>query len=567
MIRVIILVLLACSLFLGIGCAAHQVPRLPAKTVPESILKSNAYGLFLRARAYEYIGDPASALEGYRAVCEVDSSALYPLYLVARGDAELGRNDIALRAMEFVLARDTFPEYLSLYGTLLVRLNRFPEAVSVLTASLRKQPDDLRMRELLAAVYERMERPDSAAILYETLLSVPELKPSVQEKLVVLYARAGHLNDAFELLKEVLEENPKSNSGRVNLFLLSDLYKPVDSVLALYRVTASKDSDNFTLLKDWAAVAIRHERYLEAERLFVLMKARFPDEVDMRVYGALLEGLGKHQEAIVALTSALSVSPDPALYFYLGNANLSLRKYPAAIQAYDSVLVMDTLHFGAFINRGLAFMRSGGLDSAEAVFLRAENRYPQEAECDHLLGMVYAEKKEFVRAKTVFEKAIVKDSSQVEFRFNLASALERLGSFNEAESLFLTLIQRDSTHHRALNYLGYMYADRGVKLEQAEKLIGMALKLEPENFAYMDSYAWVLYRKGDYLEAQKYLAKAIATHEADPVVYEHQALLFEALKKPDAALEYWRKVIELEPTHEKALQALGIKKTPAPLKP
>ena len=103
----------------------------------------------------------------------------------------------------------------------------------------------------------------------------------------------------------------------------------------------------------------------------------------------------------------------------------------------------------------------------------------------------------------------------------------------------------------ALNYLGYMWAERGEKLDEAEKLIGKAVKLEPENAAFLDSMGWVLFKRRQPREALGWLQKAVQhSQEPDPTLYDHLGDIYCGLKEFDKAREAWRKSIELEPSDQ-----------------
>jgi Tfp pilus assembly protein PilF len=109
------------------------------------------------------------------------------------------------------------------------------------------------------------------------------------------------------------------------------------------------------------------------------------------------------------------------------------------------------------------------------------------------------------------------------------------------------VIQKDPKNALALNYLGYMYADKGIKLREGKELIERALAVDPENDAYLDSYAWVLYKLGKYDDALTQMKKAIGPNTDDPLIYDHQGDIYSALKQDSLARESWEKALELNP--------------------
>jgi tetratricopeptide (TPR) repeat protein len=93
--------------------------------------------------------------------------------------------------------------------------------------------------------------------------------------------------------------------------------------------------------------------------------------------------------------------------------------------------------------------------------------------------------------------------------FARAAALERLDEVEESAVLFRSLVEAEPNDANASNYLGYMWADRNMHLEEALELIARAVALDPENPAYLDSLGWVHFRLGDLDEAEHWLRRAI----------------------------------------------------------
>ena len=107
--------------------------------------------------------------------------------------------------------------------------------------------------------------------------------------------------------------------------------------------------------------------------------------------------------------------------------------------------------------------------------------------------------------------------------FTRAAALERLDQVEKSEALFQLLVNAEPNDANAANYLGYMWADREVRLEEALELISRAVSLDPENSAYLDSLGWVHYRLGDLVEAERWLRRAVDLGGAlgDGTIYCH----------------------------------------------
>jgi len=145
-----------------------------------------------------------------------------------------------------------------------------------------------------------------------------------------------------------------------------------------------------------------------------------------------------------------------------------------------------------------------------------------------------------------------------ELMFIYAGALERLGEFESSEMVFRDLLESDPNDAAVANYLGYMWADRGVYLDEALDLISRAVAADPDNAAYLDSFGWVKYRLGEVDEAERWLRRAIelSGNFGDGTMYCH---LGEVLLANDE-LEEGRRYLQLgldmgcdDPDHVKSL--------------
>ena len=85
-----------------------------------------------------------------------------------------------------------------------------------------------------------------------------------------------------------------------------------------------------------------------------------------------------------------------------------------------------------------------------------------------------------------------------------------------------------------LNYLGYMLADRGTRLDEALGYIRRAVALDPQNGAYLDSLGWVYYKMGNYELAEENLRRASERMGDDPTIHDHLGELYHEDRSPEA---------------------------------
>src|SRR5262249_14755989 len=129
--------------------------------------------------------------------------------------------------------------------------------------------------------------------------------------------------------------------------------------------------------------------------------------------------------------------------------------------------------------------------------------------------------KHFTAAETV-AKATAPALLDKSFYFELGAAYERNQQFAEADQYLQKAIDLDPTFAEAMNYLGYMLADRGEQLERARGLIERAIKLDPSNTAFLDSMGWVFFKLKEPDQALPWMLRAVAASpEPDATELDH----------------------------------------------
>jgi tetratricopeptide (TPR) repeat protein len=159
---------------------------------------------------------------------------------------------------------------------------------------------------------------------------------------------------------------------------------------------------------------------------------------------------------------------------------------------------------------------------------------------------LYQRQKAYGRAEAFLRDKVERHPTNAGLRFQLAATLERQGKFDEAAAEFKKVLEIEPDSAPALNYLGYMLADRGVQLEQSLEYIQRALEKDPHNGAYLDSLGWVYFKMGNLELAEDNLLKALESLRLTGVVYDHLGDLYFRKGSLDRAVQFWRKALDQE---------------------
>jgi tetratricopeptide (TPR) repeat protein len=191
------------------------------------------------------------------------------------------------------------------------------------------------------------------------------------------------------------------------------------------------------------------------------------------------------------------------------------------------------------VARGRALAAMDRLDEA-AELLRAGIRDSADPELLYLAhSQLYVTREEFEAARAVIEDGLADLPESERLRFQLGAIFERQKDYVAAEGEFQQLLNSNPDFADVLNYLGYMLAERGVRLDEALGYIQRAVELDPYNGAYLDSLGWVYFKQDNLEKAEIHLKEAARLQNFDPVILEHLGDLYVRKGKPDEARRYY----------------------------
>jgi tetratricopeptide (TPR) repeat protein len=248
---------------------------------------------------------------------------------------------------------------------------------------------------------------------------------------------------------------------------------------------------------------------------------------------------------------------EPLGYYYLGAIALDEKKTEQAADYFSKAVLLNPELEQGYHDLARAQLILGRIKEALDTLEKARAKFGGTYVGEFLTGMAclrqkdYSEAiKHYIAAEIIGQASNPKKTNEFLF-FQLGSAYEREGDAAQAEKYFQKALVLSPDFADALNYLGYMWAERGENLGKARELIEKAVKLEPKNAAYLDSLGWVLFKLNRPQQALGYLQKAVEfAEEPDPTLFDHLGDVYTALGQKEKAVEAWRKSLSLEPNEQ-----------------
>ncbi|MGE0040121.1 MAG: tetratricopeptide repeat protein [Vicinamibacterales bacterium] len=464
------------------------------------------------ARMYLEARRPKDALPVLQNVTSQAPYAAEPFTLLAQARLALGEVDAAIDALR--QAGAISPRYMVSAGELLERERRFGEAADAYAEAIdavENPSRDLRLR------------------FWAALLNVPDGEGAER---------------ARDELADFTRENPADARA---LYLLSSAERQLGHGEAA--VTAAR-----------ALVALDPT---SISGLYALSLALF----EQKDYRGVVETLTPFAGDAAARSRGREA--DGALLMaQLGFAHMRLDEPKAAVDAFTTARELQPAdgRYASYLADALA--KAGRASAGADLLERAVKAEPDSLARVVALADFYSSQKRYDDAVRVLDDATSRGEGEgnAGLILQLGAVYEDAGRYADAEREFRRIIARDPLHAPALNYLGYMLADRGERLDEAVTLIERALKVEPGNPAYEDSLGWALFKQGRYADAEPHLASAASRLGDNSVIQEHYGDVLARLGRKDEAIAAWRRALAGDgddidrPAIERKIRDLGRRK-------
>lgn len=443
---------------------------------------------------------------------------------------------------------------------LLLEGRKFDEAIEVLEGIVKEEGSERRFMNALADAYEQTGRFADAAKIYEGIVAQGGNTLQARQRLAESLFLSKQLEQALQQYEALADLDERNATYPLRIALIhgerGDYEKAWESLGRARRL------DPESLDVRWAAIGILEAegKTVEAakqtsELLESTRKAEYtPNERRRRT--ALLERLGvlqreldSSEEAARTFREIADLNPRirPRMLAQVVETWRYARDFARAEK--EARKAVEELGDDPLLTNLLASVLSDRGKTKEAVKVVERATKGGEPDIETLLTIarIYEKGRQFERAEERIEAASkIADSEEarIAILFAYGSLYERSKRYEKSEASFRALLKIDPDNASALNYLGYMFADRSVHLEEAHDLIQRALDLEPNNGAYLDSLGWVYYRQEKLELAAKYLERSLKQYEDDPVVHTHLGDVYFKQGRVADAKQHWSRGLE-----------------------
>lgn len=540
--------------------------------------------------------------------------------------------EMAVRGGEFEVARGAFEQALTKdpdsahlhfrLAQLVAQSDELPEATVLAERGMELDSENVEGRLFLARIY-RMQRdlpgvkralldaesqpisPQAALALYQVYLEMDELQLALElaqslfeddptnlgaaMAVATTYERMGRFQDAEEALLLALDQHPNRFVVYARLARMRRARGDRDGEIALYRDVLQEYPDHYGTLISLGEAQIAQSDFDGAIETHIQILELFPDDLEvLRRLASLEFGVGRYEAAADRLRHASTRYPQYSEFAYsLGQVLRAMAEREEAIDAFDQVNKSHPLYVESRLQVAILLQETGRLEEALEEIEELRALRPDRG-LDFHAAALRAQTGDLQGGVLLLEEMLEETPDDEEVLYQLGVLYGTQQNEDKALEYMQRVLKQNPENAQALNYVGYTWAERGERLDQAEEMIRQAVRLSPRDGYIADSLGWVYYMQAQPLLQGKRRAEGLALLEkaleqldlaveltgGDPVVSEHLGDVYLSMDRPQLALEYYEQAVELEPREveqpnlfqklDRVRQAIGSRQGPTP---
>lgn len=501
----------------------------------------DADSLYTLGRLYNFNNDSVKAEAAFKKALVVDPDNFEVLVALAELYSQLGQAKQSTELLERASAHSQHPRLLAMLGQSYEQSHQYAKAVEVFRHALEQDKDNLDLKRSLAKNLLANDQVDEALKEYLAVSEADPQDPETYLRLGQIYRVKRQFPKSLEAFKKAQALQPDSMEITYNIALLQETMEAPDEAIRLLRKLVDDTAKPGASPEAYTARE-KQNRAIFLERLGYLYRSRekwAESETAFRQMGDMDPENGARAEIHIMDTLRQARQYEKARK----ESDEALKKYPqdkSLKMAHATLLAdMGQVDQGVAEIKALLAAKAPAGDDAD----KKEEDREERREMYLSLSQIQEHAKRFDDAIASVNAAGKLSSGKEQeeaIYFSLGSVYERAKKVEEAEQNFRKALAINPDSSLALNYLGYMLADHGIRLDEAVKMINRALELDPQSGAIMDSLGWAYFKQNRFDLAEQYLLKAVQKQSKDATIRDHLADLYFKTNRTREALNEWQ---------------------------
>ena len=498
----------------------EQIVKLDPKSVEDHLLLG---------RLYRLNNELLKSENEFKAAVAIQPDSEEAVTTLAYLYNEEGDSARALQVLSAIPEKARTAKLYSALGYTYEQQKEYQQAVDAYRKSTELDRDNLDAVRGLAQNLMNDGQTDAALEQYKVIVEADPSDAQTYMRIAEIDRRSGKFDQAMDALKKAATIVPDSLEVQYNIAVIDEAQGKYDDAIQILNQLLQKTEHS----EDDYSISDKNNRAVFLERLGTIYREANKYQLAVDTFGKMLD-LGD-ENAIRGYQQIIDTYRDNKQWQLATNAaQEAAKKFPndRDLQMVAAAQEADMGSAGPAIEHVKSLLKGNPADD-QRVYIA--------------LAQMYSRVKQWPEAEENINKAIelsTKPDDKDYALFVAGSIYERQKKYDKAEEAFHKVLADDPKNAQALNYLGYMLADRDTRLEEALGYIRRAVALDPQNGAYLDSLGWAYYKMGNYDLAEENLRRASERINNDPTVHDHLGDLYMKTGRLKLAAAHWQRSLE-----------------------
>lgn len=491
--------------------------------VPDSVEDHLVLG-----RLYRLGEDRVNAEKQFRIATQLQPNSEEAVTTLAILYTDEGDYDRALKVLEAIPDKERTSKIYSALGFTYEQKKDYKKAIDAYSKAVQQDGDNLDALRGLAQNLLNDGQTAAALEKYKMIVDADPQDAQTYMRIAEIYRKDGKFNEALDMLKKAQAVVPDSLELPYNLAVIYQGLGRYDEAISTLQDLVQRNQRS----GDLYSPGERNNMSIFLERL-----------------GTIYREDRKPQQAVETFRKMTALGDDATsrAYQQIIDTYRENRQWKEATDAAEEAAQKLPNDRGLKMVLGSQLADMGQADKGIAEIKSLLKGTPEDRDVYLTLAQTYSRLRRFKDAEESIDKAMqlaTKQDDKDYVNFMAGSIYEHEKKYEKAEETFRQVIADDPRNAAALNYLGYMMADRGEHLDDALNYIKRAIALDPQNGAYLDSLGWAYFKLGKYDLAEENLRMAVERSYDDPTIHDHLAELYQKTGRLRQAIAHWERALD-----------------------
>jgi len=524
--------------------------------------------LYVEGIKLKLMGNSGEALKFFEQCIKLNTESDATYYqmaqiLIATGDIESGKKNLK-KAYEI---DDKNLWYIMMLASTYYKEEKLDSAIIYYENAIKYYPEKTEMKMTLGNLYSENKKFDKANRIFKSIDEEYGINKSSTVASVQNLMWAERYNEALDKIKQLLEIYPEEilYNG-----LLAEIYRGLgenNKAMEVYNNMIENYPEDPQTQLSLCDFLINQKRYNELFIIInkVIMNDNIRREDKLTLFARMIEtptivetNGNKLQVSLMVLEE--EYKNDHVVQILRPEVLLKQNRYDEAENLLEEIIKKQHENYFAFEKLLLLYLDTGNFNKLEERGKECATKFNRSFLAKVLYATGAMENKNYETANEELRKATILAGNNQEMIMQVLSMKAdnyyRMKEYEKAFETFEEALKTNKDDMMTLNNYAYYLAEQDKRLKEAEEMARKVIEKEEYNNTYLDTYGWVLYKRGKLRGAEEIFRKIIESGGNDPEYYEHYGYILKKRKKCEDAIIYWEKALKLDKTKIKLTEEI-----------